>query len=154
MRPPSFLAFLDELKLRGYDVSTWFYEQCDKPTLRLAAKNPLVGPLVLYDDGDELSLAVGTKYHLHFSDQEFDNDSSYRMHTASELAAEFSDEVLNDRIGVAVHYDDRGCLGASLIYLDSHGLTPETFKCSSIGIEGGLIRTERFLWSGPVSNPT
>lgn len=151
---PNLLEFLDELKTRGYNVSEWSYEECEKPTLWLAAKNPLVGPLVLYDDGEEVSLEVGTKYHLHFYGQEFYANGTVRMHTASMLAADFVDRVLSERIGVAVHYDDRGCLGAALIYLDDHGLTPESLKHSSVGIDGGFIRTERFLWSGPVQNPT
>jgi hypothetical protein len=76
------------------------------------------------------------------------------MYAASILAADYVDRILREQIGVAVHYDDRGCIGAALIFLDEHGLTPENLEHSNVGVCGGLIRTERFLWSGPVPNPT
>jgi hypothetical protein len=151
---PYILAFLEELKTRGYDVSGWSYEEGENPTLRLAAKNSLVGPLVLFDDREELTLEVGTKYHCHFDGQETDEYGTDRMYAASMLAADYVDRILREQIGVAVHYNDRGCIGAALIYLDEHGLTPENLKYSYVGVYGGLIRTERFLWSGPVPNPT
>ncbi|MBX3416055.1 MAG: hypothetical protein KF851_00510 [Pirellulaceae bacterium] len=151
---PYILTFLDELKTRGYDVSEWSYEVGENSTLRLAAKNSLVGPLVLFDDREELTLEFGTKYHCHFDGQETDEYGTDRMHAASMLAADYVDRILREQIGVAVHYNDRGCIGAALIYLDEHGLTPDNLKYSNIGVYGGLIRTERFLWSGPVPNPT
>jgi hypothetical protein len=151
---PYTLAFLEELKIRGYDVSEWSYEEGEIPTLRLEAKNAMVGPLVLFDDRAELTLEVGSKYHCHFDGQETDEYGSDRMYAASMLAADFVDRILSERIGIAVHYNDRGCIGTALIYLDELGLTSENLKYSNIGVCGGLIRTERFLWSGPVPNPT
>ncbi len=125
---------------------------CDCPGL--PAKSALVGPLVLYEEMEELTLEVGTKYHCHFAGQGTEECDADPMHAASIFAAEFVDGILQDRIGVAVHYNDRGCIGAELIYLDREGLAPGDLKNSSVGVHGGAIRTERFLWSGPVKNPT
>jgi len=116
--------------------------------------DPSVGPLVIYDDGDELTLEFGTKYHCHFGCLESDECNASRMEAAAMLAAGFADRILRERIGVAVHYSDRGCTGAALIYLDDFGFSSEELSSSDVGIVGGLIRTERFLWSGPVTNPT
>ena len=151
---PYFLAFLEVLKRRGYDVLEWTYKEGESPTLQLAAKNLLVGPLVLFDDREELILEAGPKYHCHVDVQETDGCGTDRMYAASLLAADYVDRILRERIGVAVHYNARRGIGAALIYLDEHGLTPENLKYSNVGVYGGLIRTERFLWSGPVPNPS
>jgi hypothetical protein len=155
MMTPYFFAFLDELKRHEHDVESWQYisdENC--PKLTLAARHPCVGPLVLYDEGNELTLEFGTKYHCHFHGSDAISGEADKMIEASRLAAKFVDRILHERIGVAVYFNDRGCTGASLIYLDELGLTAETLASSDAKIHGGLIRTERFLWTGPVTNPT
>ncbi len=151
---PYMVHFSMKLKNRGHDVLEWSCEESKNPTLRLAAKNSLVGPLVLFDGREELTLEVGTKYHCHFDGHVTDEYGVDRLHAAAMLAADYVDRILRERIGVAVHYNDRGCIGAALIYLDEHGLTAGNLKDSDVGIHGGLIRTERFLWSGPVEKPT
>jgi len=152
--PPYFNALLAELERLGHDTTAWCFTNDDQPLLQLAAMDPSVGPLVIYDDGDELTLEFGTKYHCHFGCLESDECNASRMEAAAMLAAGFADRILRERIGVAVHYSDRGCTGAALIYLDDFGFSSEELSSSDVGIVGGLIRTERFLWSGPVTNPT
>ena len=81
---PYFLAFLEELNRRGHDVLEWTYKEGENSTLQLAAKNLLVGPLVLFDDREELTLEVGTKYHCHFDGQETDEYGTDRMYCSSQ----------------------------------------------------------------------
>jgi hypothetical protein len=151
---PYLSAFLDELKRLEHNTESWTFVDGQNPTLTLAAKNSLVGPLVLYDDGDELTLEFGTKYHCHFDGFETEDCETSRMLAAAMLAADYVNRILRERIGVAVHFNDRGCIGASLIYLDDDGLSAENLAQSNAGIYGGMIRTERFLWTGPITNPT
>lgn len=113
MMPPYFFAFLDELKKREHNVESWQFtsdETC--PKLTLAARHPCVGPLVLYDEGNELTLEFGTKYHCHFHGSEAISREADKMIEASRLAANFVDRILHERIGVAVYFNDRGCTGA------------------------------------------
>ena len=153
--PPYFVAFLDELKRLEQDSSTWqFADDRQRPTLTLEAQHPCVGPLVIYDEGEELTLEFGTKYHCHFDGFESETHEADRMLGAAILAAGYVNRILCKRIGVAVHFNDRCCTGASLIYLDDCGLSAENLEESTAGIFGGTIRTERFLWTGPIKNPT
>jgi hypothetical protein len=151
---PYLQTFLSELGRRGHDVSQWSYSDGERPTLTLPAKSPQVGPLVLFDEEEELTLEIGYTYHCHFDGLATGEYDTNRMHAAAMLAADFVDRILLERIGVAVHYNERGCIGAALIYLDDHGLTPESLHESDAGIAAGKFRTERFLWSGRVGNPT
>lgn len=153
--PPCFVAFLKELKKRGHNVESWQFIQDETcPKLTLAAKHPCVGPLVLYDEGHELTLEFGTKYHCHLGGSDANPGEADSKIEASRDAADFVDRIVHERIGVAVYFNDRGCTGAALIYLEELGLTKETLASSDAKIYGGAIRTERFLWTGPVPNPT
>ncbi len=125
---PHFQAFLDEIAKRGHVASEWSYMASDHTKLVHAAKDPKVGPLVLIDEAEEITLEFGTKYHFHFDGQEADEYDTDRVHCAAMNAADYVDRILRERIGVAVHYNDRGCIGAELIYLDALGLTPESLK--------------------------
>ncbi len=152
--PPYFVAFLDKLKTLRHDISRWQFSDAIPPTLTLAAQHPSVGPLVLFDEETELTLEFGTKYHSHFGDFEEATCEDERMLIAANSAAEFVDRILREKIGVAVHFaESGGCTGASLIYLDDLGISAKKLAASTAGIYGGSIRTERFLWTGPITNP-
>ena len=151
---PYFVAFLDVLKTFYADISPWQFSDGPPPTLTLAAQHPCVGPLVLFDEGTELTLEFGTKYHCHFEGCDAETCEADRMINAAVRAADFVDRILRERIGVAVHFEDCRCTGASLLYLDDLGVSAEDLAASTAGLCGGTIRTERFLWTGPIANPT
>ena len=151
---PYMQAFLDELERRGQDRSQWLFSSGESPTLTLQARNLSTGSLVLSDDCDELTLEIGHVFHCHFDGTGTNEYGTDRMRSAALLAADYAHRVVTDRIGIAVHYNETHCIGAALIYLDDCGLLPENLHASAEGLYGGHIRTERFLWSGPVENPT
>jgi len=154
MMPPYFVAFLDELKTFDPDMSPWQFSDGPPPTLTLAAHHPCVGPLVLFDEGTEVTLEFGTKYHCHFDGCDAETCEADRMRNAAVRAADFVDRILRKRIGVAVHFNDCRCTGASLLYLDDLNVSAENLAASTAGLYGGAIRTERFLWTGPIANLT
>ena len=151
---PYFVAFLDELKTFDHDISRWQFSDALPPTLTLAAQHRRVGPLVLFDEGTELTLEFGIKYHCHFAGREVETCEADRILRPAVRAADFVDRILRERIGVAVHFDDCRCTRASLIYVDGLGVSEENLAASTAGIYGGVIRTERFLRTGPITNPT
>ena len=65
-------------------------------------------------------------------------------------AARFVYALMSDGVCVTVDYLDGRCVGSSHFFLDAENLTPDTVGRSQTGIRGGNIRTERFIWSGPV----
>lgn len=97
----------------------------------------------------------GTFYHCHFDGSESDLPNlnrEQRLDEAAKLAAEYVARILALQIGVAVHYRGQTCISASLIYLDDDGVDASSLAASSLGLYGGNVRTERFLWTGPVPN--
>ena len=151
---PHLKAFLDELEERDQDTSVWLFTDDDRgPRMTLAAEHPSVGPLIIYDEGHELTLEFGTKYHCHFDGSDCDTHHSDGMSRAATLTADLVIRILRLQIGVAVYFNELGCTGASLIDLDELGLSADNFAKSTAGVCDGTIRTERFLWSGPVPNP-
>jgi hypothetical protein len=152
--PPCFQTFLNELSQISHDVSQWTFANGERPTLTHPAGEHLAGPLVLTQENGELTLEIGSKYHCHFDGCSSVDSPEDRMDHAAQQAADFVDRLLSDRIAIAVHYDNRRCIGASLIDVEEQGLRPETLADSNVGLYGGLIHTERFLWSRRVGSQT
>lgn len=129
----------------------------ESPRLILKAAHEAVGPLTIYDDTFELTLEFGRCYHCHFdgSESELPPNATEQDHldAAAALAAEYVARILDLRIGVAVHYQGDHCTGASLIDLDDAGMTASKFAASASGFVGGKVRSERFLWTGPIPDP-
>ncbi|QDV88802.1 hypothetical protein [Planctomycetes bacterium TBK1r] len=154
---PTLQHFIDELAAQGVDDPGWRLELDERPHLVLDPLDNVVGPLEVWDDTCELTLVFGKCYHCHFDGCESDLLASatdeQRLAAAASLTAEYVARILDSRIGVAVHYRGDTCIGAALIYLDDDGVDASQLAESTIGLYGGNIRTERFLWSGPVPAP-
>jgi hypothetical protein len=126
--------------------------RCRAAALTLPAKCELVGPLVVSDDDVELTVVIGTLHHTHFSAWNCRGDSeSVKMLEVAQNAAAFVADVLMDRVCFTIDYSDKRCIGSSHFYLDAENATVETLRESIFGLRGGNIRTERFLWTGPIT---
>lgn len=90
----------------------------------------------MYDESDELTVEIGRLYHSHF--------------TLPGDAAKFVASLIADRICVTLDFIGDRCIGSSAFALDAEGATPGSLRDTGIGLKGGNIRSERYLWSGPV----
>jgi hypothetical protein len=156
---PTLEHFAESLRSSGDLETIWRFVSDDRPRLILDAVHESVGPLTLFDETEELTLEFGRCYHCHFdgceSDLPHNATNRQRLDAAAELAADYVARILAHRIGVAVHYRGSTCIGASLIFLDDAGIDATDLASSSVGLYGGNVRSERFLWSGPVpESPT
>lgn len=154
---PTLERLADCLRSFGVTNGAWRFVSGDRPHLVVDAAHDAVGPLTVYDDAGELTLEFGRCYHCHFDGCESDLPSNatetQRLDAAATLAAEFVARILSLRVGVAVHYCGGRCIGASLIYLDDAGIDASELGSSSTGLYGGNVRSDRFLWTGPVPTP-
>ena len=148
---PALDVFLQRFAERGGDASRWTRIDSQHPTLVFPAQNDSVGPLSIDDNGDELTLELGTKHHTHFSGYNYDGKSDLaRLLAAANNAAEFAIDVIADRVCFTVDYLDDRCIGSSHFYLDAENTTADTVRDTTIGLRGGNIRSDRFLWSSPL----
>lgn len=148
---PALDAFLKRFAELGGDAARWRNADARHPKLVLQAQHDGVGPLAIDDNGDELTLELGTKHHTHFSGYNCDGDSDLsRILAAAHDAAQFAIDVVSDRVCFTVDYLDDRCIGSSHFYLDAENVTADTVRDSTIGTRGGNIRSDRFLWSSPL----
>lgn len=104
--------------------------------LTIPARNPATGRITIYDEPHELTVELEGKHHSHFQ--------------TPEEAADFVAGIITERVCVTVDYLGDRCIGSSHFQLDQQGVTRETLRDSLAGLRGGNIRSERYLWSGPV----
>ncbi|TWU59967.1 hypothetical protein Poly51_02400 [Rubripirellula tenax] len=148
---PALNAFLERFAELGGDTSRWLQAGSRYPTLILPARHNDVGPLSIDDNGDELTLELGTKHHTHFSGYSYDGDSDdLRLLAAAHDVARFVMDVIADRVCFTTDYLNDRCIGSSHFYLDAENTTADTVRDTLIGLRGGNIRTDRFLWSSPL----
>ncbi len=148
---PALKQFLTRIGELGGSINSWVYADSDRPTLTHPANHESVGPLAVDDNGDELTVEIGTKHHTHYSGYNFDGDSDeLRLLAASIAAADFVYDVMMDRVCITVDYLHERCIGSSHFYLDTENTTADTVRDTCIGLKGGNIRSERYLWSGPI----
>ncbi len=148
---PALDAFLKRFAELGGEADCWVHADARHPTLVLPSQHDDVGPLSIDDNGDELTLELGTKHHTHFSGYNYDGDSDdSRLLAAAHDAARFAMDVIANRVCFTIDYLDDQCVGSSHFYLDAENTTADTVRETSIGLRGGNIRSDRFLWSTPL----
>ena len=145
---PNLKLFLDRCAEQGLGETNWTYT--DMPTNRLTLSVSIgdLSPVVVHDDGDEFTIDMGEKHHTHFHGRRYPDGVD--VEGAASDAATFVGALLRDGVCVTVDYLGGRCIGSSHFFLDAENLTADTVRESRAGIRGGNIRTERFLWSGPV----
>jgi hypothetical protein len=143
----AFAQRLSELRQQKVVIA---YSPGPPPVATIAAKDHRVGDLNIYDDGDELTVDLGTKHHTHISAYNYDHaPEADRLGMVAQDAAEFVNDVMRDRIIITVRFNGDRCIGSSHYYVEEnrHGSTILS------GLADMLLsgdRTETYLWSGPV----
>lgn len=105
--------------------------------LTIPPENAATGGITVYDEPHELTVELAGKHHSHFQ--------------SPHDAADFVADIISERVCVTVDYLGDRCIGSSHFRLDHEDVTRETLRDSLAGLRLGNIRSERFLWSGPVN---
>lgn len=132
---PALHSFASQLEKRGLNPELRFMPG-PPARITIPAKNTATGGVLVYDDSCDVTVELQGKHHSHFS-------------TPRE-AADFVADLITERIGVTVDYLGDRCIGSSDFQLEKEGFTVEALRNSPTGLTGGNVRSERFLWSGPV----
>ncbi|WP_404304975.1 hypothetical protein [Neorhodopirellula lusitana] len=146
--PPNLVLFLESFVDGGLDRSSWVYTDIPNHRLTLDMAEGLLNPIVVHDDGNELTVDLGKSHHTHFHGSRYPYGPD--IPGAAADAVQFVRAVISNGVCVTVDYLDGRCIGSSHFFLDIEGLTPDTLRESRTGLRGGNIRTDRILWSGPV----
>jgi hypothetical protein len=146
---PTLEKFVRAFDALGGDTQAWVYNIGPPPYLTHAASHPDVGPLLIYDDGDELTVCLDQKHHSHIATYNYlQKPESERLSMVALETAQFVNAILSDRVLFTVDFVGSDCCGSSHVYLDNERHETESLRVS-IGLRGGNIRTERYFWSGP-----
>lgn len=81
---------------------------------RMPEASPDVGELLVWNDGDELTVGVGKISHHHFPTWDFEGvPEAEQMRRASARAIEWIEAIISDRVRFRVEYEgDRVCAGS------------------------------------------
>lgn len=132
---PALQQFADSLRSLGADAKLTFAAG-PPATLLIPARHADVGPITVFDEPEELTVEIGRLHHSHFAEPS----------EAAKLVA----DVLADRICVTIDFVGERCIGSSYFHVDGANSTVETLRDSPLGLKGGHIRSDRYLWSGPI----
>ena len=110
-----------------------------EPVAVFAAAHPSVGDASLFDDGDEIMVAIGEITHRHF-DADDDVPAHDRMRIVVTQAVEFLADMFADRVVVWRHPLHRGFGGS-------------VGPCDEMEFSMMSKDAETFRWSGPTPNP-
>jgi hypothetical protein len=108
----------------------------DRVTLTIPAKSAAVGPLVLYLDGDEITLSIGDHTHCHFSAYAAVGSASEIEREITEKAIRFVEDLLADRVVIWSRREGGHVRSGGTYFVDETGHT---------GRDPG---SDGYLWSG------
>ena len=136
--------FLDAISQSGTALAARTEIQSDRWTMIIAAADGEVGDMTIWDDGNELTVDIGQKYHSRFCPLTQDGSSELeRRKNAAKSALDFVEQTLNDSVNFRIEYANGHCKSASCWTTNcgDHGPSPQTdaflaFKWSGV--------TERF----------
>jgi hypothetical protein len=115
-----------------------------KEILRVPAAAMAVGDLVVYNDGDELTICVGTIFHSHYGEYLAAGDSeSEKLQFVICQAVERIVDILADRIRFRVEFEGGHVIGASSWHI-THGKGDCWLKNSD--------EAREYTWSGEQSH--
>ncbi len=159
---PTLTNFLACLKTLGvspaydYAASAYVNNAPSSPSITIPAKHDSVGHLKVYDDGDELTVELGELHHAHFSAYNYDAETGeQRLLSATEDAAKFVADILDDRVFISIDYSAERCIGSSHGYLDSASQPTDLVRLPDAPLfHNECTRSERYVWSGPIDIET
>ena len=147
---PTLQRFIQEFGSLGGETDAWSYDEGPPPRLRHPAAHPDVGCLHIYDDGDELTVCLDKKHHSHIATYNYlQEPEAERLNLVASETARFVADIMADRILFTVDFVGAKFRGSSHVYLDENRQGVESLRTSLLGIRGGNIRTERYVWSQP-----
>jgi hypothetical protein len=122
-----------------------------QPAATIPAQHEAVGGITIYDDGDELTIEIGHKHHTHVSCYNYERfPEADRLNLVARDAAQFVDDVMCDRVCITVDFIGERCIGSSHFYVAEENLGANLVRAFADAMSGER-RSERFLWSGPIS---
>ena len=122
------------------------------PAATIPAQHEAVGDMTIYDDGHELTIDIGHKHHTHISCYNYDRfPEAERLNMVARDAAEFVNDVMCDHVCVTVDFIGERCIGSSHFYHDEENASSSMVRGFAVGATPGERRSERFLWSGPIT---
>jgi hypothetical protein len=102
------------------------------PCVVFPAIHPEVGDVLIYDDGDELTVIAGKFTHGHFSNYEKDLSEEQKSETISEEVVDFLEALFSDQIVLwGSHQGSGGWY---------HRGSPSARK----------VEAKKYVWSGPL----
>jgi hypothetical protein len=122
------------------------------PFATIQAKDQRVGDLIIYDDEYQLTVVIGHLHHEHFSIHDYDNlPPTECLRLAAHAAADFVNDLMNDRICLIAEFKGDLCIGSTHFYVDEEepGFSGMIRFFNNGGGEGEA-RSQRYLWSGPI----
>ena len=136
--------FLKSVAEIGLALPEHTIEETTRWILTISAKTDDVGDLTIADDGNELTVDVGERYHRHFdADSAHGENAKQRRASAAKHAALYVNDVLNDLVTFYVVLDGDRILQAT-----------SSWKTGREAINS-LLRTKKrkliFRWSGLIS---
>lgn len=118
----------------------------------IPAQHEAVGDITIYDDGDELTIEIGQKYHTHISCRNYDrHPKAERLNIVARDAAEFVNDVICNRVCISVDFIGDRCIGGSHFYLNEDQNESSLLRVIAAEAKSDEARSERFLWSGPIT---
>lgn len=127
-------------KLFGEHDPCW--QKWDKPDIVFPSKHPEVGPIEIYDDGDEITIVVGTFTHGHFANYDDGISESERQDAIVKQTIEFLEAVFADQVVFWGSHET----GGGWYHRDTdRRQTVVPVDC--IGVD---TPSKEFVWSGPL----
>ena len=142
MNKPKHSEYFEEfsnLISKRSDYKKWKLEYSDRASLRYPSTTKEVGDIVIYDDQNELTLAVEEIYHTHFN-PEFGPSYDWPVGekdtvSIAKEAVKFIDSILNNRLVMWICYLDERPFSAGACPIEEiKEFVPEDAVC--------------YLWSG------
>ena len=128
------------------------YTNGPPPAAVIPAQHEAVGDITIYDDGDELTIEIGHKHHTHVSCYNYDRfPEAERLSMVARDAAEFVNDVMTDGVCITVDFIGERCIGSSHFYHDVDNASSGLVRGLAVGATSGERRSERFLWSSPIT---
>lgn len=136
-------AFQDRFAHLRYDE-----EFTDRLTITIPAHHQETGDIVVWIDGDEVTVGIGEYFHTHFEaylGSEPPEEVDRRL--ATEHALDFIESFMTERTFLRVYMKGGKYVGASIIPADR----PEAARSTLLNLLLGYNRRQEidYFWSGP-----
>ena len=139
-------GFVEEFR-RRFTSGSFSEVFSDRPEIHIPCGSQSVGNLIVYLDGDEVTVEVGELYHTHFSFWHYGSILDEQSVGGTVNASlEFIRQVLADEIVFRLFYRDGRVAGATTLHYPTIAVVGKLSE-----LDGLPFRD--FRWSGPIQSP-